>query len=72
MAGAFTAYMALKGLKKIYKFSPNEVYIYTGLFMILAYFASRPFINKQVVKLQNKKEDSKDVYVYTLLLHIAL
>ena len=31
MAGAFTAYMALKGLKKVYKFSSNEVYIYTCL-----------------------------------------
>lgn len=72
MAGAFTAYMALKGLKKIYKFSPNEVYIYTGLFMILAYFASRPFINKQVVKLQNKKEDIYKLFHLPLLFGVAL
>jgi PiT family inorganic phosphate transporter len=57
MAGAFTAYMALKGLKKIYKFSTNEVFIYTPVFMCLAYFLSKPFITNKVSSLENKKED---------------
>ena len=55
MAGAFTAYMALKGLKKIYKFSSNEVFIYTPLFMCLAYFLSKTFINRKIKLLENKK-----------------
>ena len=72
MAGAFTAYMALKGLKKIYKFSTNEVFIYTPVFMCLAYFLSKPFITNKVSSLENKKEDIYKLFHLPLLFGVAL
>ena len=72
MAGAFTAYMALKGLKKIYKFSSNEVYIYTVIFMLLAYFLSKPYIKNKVKSLENKKEDIYKLFHLPLLFGVAL
>ena len=72
MAGAFTAYMALKGLKKIYKFSTNEVFIYTPVFMSIAYFLSKPFITNKVSSLENKKEDIYKLFHLPLLFGVAL
>ena len=72
MAGAFTAYMAIKGLKKIYKFSSNEVYIYTVIFMGLAYFLSKPYIKNKVKYLENKKEDVYKLFHLPLLFGVAL
>ena len=67
MAGAFTAYIALKGLKKIYKFSTNEVFIYTPVFMSIAYFLLKPFITNKVSSLENKKEDIYKLFHLPLL-----
>ena len=64
MAGAFTAYMALKGLKKIYKFSTYEVFIYTPVFMSIAYFLLKPFITNKVSSLENKKKIFINFFIY--------
>ena len=72
MAGAFTAYMALKGLKKIYKFTTYEVYLYTVIFMMLAYFLSKPYIKNKVKSLENKKEDIYKLFHLPLLFGVAL
>ena len=72
MAGAFTAYMALKGFKKIYKASFNEVYSYTLLSMLIAYFVSKPFIQKQIKFLENKKDDVYKLFHLPLLLGVGL
>ena len=72
MVGAFTAYMALKGLKKIYKFSNNEVFIYTAIFMVSAYFLSKPYIKNKVKTLENKKDDIYKLFHLPLLFGVAL
>src|SRR5210317_2171359 len=72
MAGAFTAYMALKGLKKIYKFNTNEVYLYTFMFMVLAYLLSKPYIKNKVKTLENKKDDIYKLFHLPLLFGVAL
>ena len=72
MAGAFAAYMALKGFKKIYKASSNEVYSYTLISMIIAYFVSKPYIQKQIKSLENKKDDVYKLFHLPLLLGVGL
>ena len=72
MAGAFAAYMALKGFKKIYKASSNEVYSYTLISMIFAYFVSKPYIQKQIKSLENKKDDIYKLFHLPLLLGVGL
>jgi PiT family inorganic phosphate transporter len=72
MAGAFAAYMALKGFKKIYKASSNEVYIYTLLSILIAYFVSKPFVQNQIKYLENKKDDIYKLFHLPLLLGVGL
>ena len=72
MAGAFTAYMALKGFKKVYKASSNEVYIYTFLSMVFAYFISKPYIISKLKYLENKKNDIYTLFHLPLLLGVSL
>ena len=72
MAGAFAAYMALKGFKKIYKASSNEVYSYTLISMIIAYFVSKPYIQKQIKSLENIKDDVYKLFHLPLLLGVGL
>ena len=72
MAGAFTAYMALKGLKKIYKVSSNEVYIYTSLSMTIAFFISKPYIKNKVKFLENKKDEIYKLFHLPLLFGVGL
>ena len=72
MAGAFAAYMALKGFKKIYKASSNEVYIYTLLSILIAYFVSKPFVQNQIKYLENKKNDIYKLFHLPLLLGVGL
>jgi len=72
MGGAFTAYMALKGFKKIYKATSNEVYLYTFLSVFIAYFLSKPFIKNKIKHLKNKKEDVYTLFHLPLLMGVAL
>ncbi|WP_455373214.1 inorganic phosphate transporter [Limibacillus halophilus] len=60
MASAFMAYMAMKGLKKIWKPSTIEVVLYSGLVFALAYLGSKPLVAARTQKLRNRK---KDLYV---------
>ena len=62
MGAAFTAYMAIKGLKKIMKVEFNDVLLYALLAFFLCWILSRPFIANRISRLEN---DSKK-QVYTL------
>ena len=64
MGGAFAAYMALKGFKKIYKASINEVYIFTIITMFLTYFISKPYVKSKVQTIENTKN--------LLIVHIVI
>lgn len=62
MGAAFTAYMVIKGLKKVMKIEVIEIIIYSLIAFGVAWFLSRPFIKNRVEKLTS---DSKK-QVYTL------
>ena len=61
MAGAFTAYMAMKGLKKIWKPDLSIIIILSVAALVSAWAASIPFVGNRAKKIGNKKRD-----IYTL------
>ncbi len=72
MGGAFAAYMALKGFKKVYKASINEVYIFTIIIMFLTYFISKPYVKNKVQTIENTKNDIYTLFHLPLLFGVAL
>ena len=62
MGAAFTAYMAIKGLKKIMKVEATDVVLYALIAFVICWLLSRPFIAKRVA---NLVDDSKK-QLYTL------
>ena len=62
MGAAFTAYMAIKGLKKIMKVEATDVVLYALIAFVICWLLSRPFIAKRVA---NLIDDSKK-QLYTL------
>ncbi|MEE9375753.1 MAG: inorganic phosphate transporter [Rhizobiaceae bacterium] len=72
MAAAFAAYMAMKGLKKIWKPSGFEVVIISGVCFLVAFFLARPFIAKQVAGLENKKKAIYGLFDLPLIFGAAL
>ncbi len=72
MAAAFAAYMAMKGLKKIWKPSVFDVLLFSSLSFIAAYFGSRPFIAKKVRQLGNRKKDVYALFDLPLIAGAAL
>lgn len=72
MAAAFAAYMATKGLKKIWRPAAAEIFIFSVVCFAGAYFASRPYILKSVVGLQNTKKDIYRLFDLPLIIGAAL
>ena len=72
MAAAFAAYMAMKGLKKIWKPSMVEIVIFSVGCFAAAYFASRPYIARRTEKLQNVKKDIYGLFDLPLIIGAAL
>ena len=62
MGAAFTAYMSIKGLKKIMKIEAADVILYALIAFVICWLLSRPFIAKRVA---NLIDDSKK-QIYTL------
>lgn len=61
MAAAFTGYLALKGLKKIWHPGALEILLLSTLAFVLAYAVARPHIREKTAALANRRSD-----VYTL------
>jgi PiT family inorganic phosphate transporter len=72
MAAAFTAYMATKGLKKIWQLSAAEIILYSGIAFLIAYLASRPYIARRVRHLENRKTDIYGLFDLPLIAGVAL
>ena len=62
MGAAFTAYMSIKGLKKIMKIEAADVILYALIAFVICWLLSRPFIAKRVA---NLIDDGKK-QIYTL------
>jgi len=72
MAGAFAAYMALKGLKKIWKPSSMEVVAYSSLSFLVFWIISVPYISKVSSTLTNEKRDINSLFNFPLIAGVAL
>lgn len=72
MAAAFAGYMAMKGLKKIWKPAVWEILIFAGVCFVAAYMASRPYIAKRTIGLQNRKKDIYTLFDLPLIIGAAL
>ena len=72
MAAAFAGYMAMKGLKKIWKPSIIEIFAFAGVCFVAAYVASRPYIAKRTIGLQNRKKDIYKLFDLPLIIGAAL
>ncbi|MDA7946229.1 MAG: inorganic phosphate transporter [Hyphomicrobiaceae bacterium] len=72
MASAFAAYMALKGLKKIWKPSTIEIIAFAGLSFIAALVLSRPYIARRIRSLSNEQRDINSLFDLPLIAGAAL
>ena len=72
MAAAFAAYMAMKGLKKIWQPSIIEIVIVACIAFAAAYVASRPYIAKKTIGLENRKKDIYSLFDLPLIIGAAL
>ena len=72
MAAAFAAYMAMKGLKKVWKPSTVEIILFSGLAFVGAFVASRPYVARQLQGLQNRKKDINCLFDLPLIVGAAL
>lgn len=72
MAAAFAAYMAMKGLKKIWHPSVIEMVFYSVLAFLAAYLLSRPYIRRRVVSLENTRKDVNTLFDLPLIAGAAL
>lgn len=72
MAAAFAAYMALKGLKRIWKPSALEVVLVSGAAFAIAWELGRRHVAKAVLGLKNRKKDIYVLFDIPLIIGAAL
>ena len=72
MAAVFCAYMALKGLKKIWHPTNIEVLAVSVACFVLTYFLSKPYIEKRTNRLMNTKRDIYSLFDIPLIGGVAL
>src|SRR3546814_5395309 len=72
MAGAFMAYMSLKGLRRIWRPSMPEIAFFSGLAFALAYALSRPSIAARVRLLATRTFDINSLFNLPLIAGAAL
>ncbi|PAF45103.1 inorganic phosphate transporter [Helicobacter sp. 11S02596-1] len=72
MTWAFTLYLMLKGLKKIYSIDISFALGISFLFAVLVYFLIKPLVAKKALSLQNTKEDINTLFTIPLVFAAAL
>ncbi len=72
MAGAFSVYLAVKGLKKIVDISLPNALIIGGIIFALTYALSRPLIRRQSAGLENSKKSVRGLFKIPLVCAAAL
>ncbi len=72
MAGAFMAYMAMKGLKKIWKPAMVSVIFFSVIAFFIGWFVSVPFIRKAAEKIGNHKREIYELFNFPLIIGVAL
>ncbi len=72
MAAAFSAYLMMKGLKKIWRPETNLIIILSGLIFAGIYFTMRPIIAKQCIGLENRNQSLRSLFHFPLICSAAL
>lgn len=72
MAGAFAAYLALKGLKKIFPVSLGSALMIGAAMGVLAWAVSVPMVRRQSEGLENRKKTLKKLFTLPLVVSAAL
>ena len=72
MASAFAAYMAMKGLKKIWKPTSQEVVMYSILAFFVAWGLAVPYIRSRAQSLSNRKKDIYKLFNLPLVIGVSL
>jgi PiT family inorganic phosphate transporter len=72
MAGAFGAYLAMKGLKKIFKIDLQTALIIGLVSGVVTYFISKPIIRRQSAGLENRNKSVKTLFGIPLIFSAAL
>ena len=72
MGAAFTAYMAMKGLKKIIKVEGTDVVMYAVSAFFVFWLGSRPYIAKRVETLGSRRKDVHKLFNLPLILGVGL
>ena len=72
MASAFVAYMAMKGLKKIWKPGTSDIILLSGLAFFAAWAVSVPYIRAAARPLQNRRSDIHQLFNLPLIICVSL
>lgn len=72
MAAAFAAYMAMKGLKKVWRPSTLEIMVFSVSVFLASLFLSRPYIAKRIRGMENRKRDINGLFDLPLIIGAAL
>lgn len=72
MAGAFSAYLSVKGLKKIIKIDLEMALMIGAGMAIAVYFITKPLIRRQSEGMENKKKSVKVLFGLPLVVSAAL
>lgn len=72
MAAAFAAYMAMKGLKKVWRPSTVEIVLFSVSVFVAALLFSRPYIAKRIHGMENRKRDIYKLFDLPLIIGAAL
>jgi inorganic phosphate transporter, PiT family len=72
MAGAFSAYLAVKGLKKLVELSPSAVSLIGICGLLAGYAISRPLIHRQSRHLPNRNQSLRELFQIPLIVSAAL
>lgn len=72
MAGAFAAYLAMKGLKQIIELSGLQVLMVGLLAAVLTFLSARPYIRAQSEGLENRNQSLRKLFHLPLIFSAAL
>jgi PiT family inorganic phosphate transporter len=72
MGAAFTAYMAMKGLKKIMKVEGIDIVIYSAAAFLVCWLGSRPYIARRIQTLGSRRKDVHKLFNLPLILGVGL
>jgi PiT family inorganic phosphate transporter len=72
MAGAFAAYLMMKGLKKIWQPSSTEIVVYSLIVFTGAVVVLKPLVHRQSERLENRNQSLRKLFHMPLIFAAAL